>query len=474
MSAEAPLAPAISAPSVAGNRVAHAGLRPWLIIAADALLTLFLALTFLTPAWRQGPFTWWPLLTTSLAGRAAQIGILALLPAAIAMLRVAAWIARPLRGEQPRLLAWRDAWPVLLPTCGLGLLVLLRLRPAAAPGVALIIVIGVSFFWLLAFWLAQTPAAGVMRWLSLLFALIVVGQSSVGVVQFVRQDAAHLAFLGELALDPRVETTSVVGPEGQHHLRAYGLTPHPNVLGGLLSIGLLWIMSGWLGEVRWPRLSPTISSIAWLIVGGVGLMGLLVSFSRAAWLSFVIAAAWLCWRRRSAWRRSRWLVLGALMAVLFFVWRQPDLLWTRFFDLTSPLEARSISERLSGLIVAVGMIRQEWLLGVGSGLYVLAPGSSVPVVHNAPLLAAAELGIGGGVLWLWLNGAWLAGLRHLPRHRDAWASRLFDTAAACWLALFVCGLFDNYPWLTTSWRAALLLGILTGALAASQRGETTG
>ena len=162
------------------------------------------------------------------------------------------------------------------------------------------------------------------------------------------------------------------------------------------------------------------------------------------------------------------------MAVLFFVWRQPDLLWTRFFDLTSPLEARSIGERLSGLIVAAGMIRQAWLWGVGSGLYVLGPGSSAPVVHNAPLLAAAELGIGGGALWLWLNGAWLAGLRHLPRPREAWAARLFDTAAACWLALFVCGLFDNYPWLTTSWRAALLLGILTGALAASQRGETAG
>ena len=78
----------------------------------------------------------------------------------------------------------------------------------------------------------------------------------------------------------------------------------------------------------------------------------------------------------------------------------------------------------------------------------------------------------GGLLWLWLNGAWLVGLRRSPSMQDAWASLLFDTTGACWLALFVCGLFDNYPWLTSSWRAALLLGILAGALAASQRRAT--
>ena len=149
------------------------------------------------------------------------------------------------------------------PVIGFGALTLLRLRPAVAPGMALIVLAGIGFFWLLTFWLAQAPAAQVMRWLSLLFALVVLGQSTVGVVQFVRQDSAHLTFLGEPALDPRVEATSVVGPEGQHRLRAYGLTSHPNVLGGLLSIGLLWIMAGWLAGVPWPRVSPAISTVLW-------------------------------------------------------------------------------------------------------------------------------------------------------------------------------------------------------------------
>jgi len=474
MSIEASSTPVLPTPAAPVSQVA-AGLAPArLIVAADALLTLFLTLTFLAPAWRQGPFTWWPIVVANLAGRPAQVGVLAFLPVLAVWVRVAACIKRAASRDQSGGLAWRDAWPVLLPVVGLGAVTLLRLRPAAAPGVALIIAIGIGFFWLLTFWLAPARPAHVMRWLSLLFAFIVLIQGAVGVVQFVRQDSAHLAFLGEMALDPRVESTSVVGPEGQHHLRAYGLTAHPNVLGGLLSIGLLWIMAGWLAGAPWPRVSPTVSSVAWLVVGAVGLMGLLVSFSRAAWLSFVIGAAWLGWRRREAWRRSRWLLLGMLIAVLFFAWRQPHLLWARFFDLASPLEARSISERMSGLIVAAGLIREHWLWGVGSGLYAAtqAPGSASPVVHSAPLLAAAELGVGGGLLWLWLNGAWLIGLWRSPPTQDPWASRLFDVTAACWLALFVCGLFDNYPWLTSSWRAALLLGILAGALAASQRRAT--
>lgn len=459
----------LSPSAVAANRVERARVSLRLTIAAHVLLFCFLALVFLTPSWRQGPFTWWPLLAANLAGRPAQMGLLALLPLLAALLRVAAWLARPNRRSSMRSRAWRDAWPVLLPAAGLSALTLLRLRPAIAPGVALIVLVGVGFFWLMTFWLAQASAGWAMRWLALLFALTVLGQGAVGVVQFGRQDSAHLTFLGEPALDPRVESISVVGPEGQHRLRAYGLTPHPNVLGGLLSIGLLWIMAGWLAGVPWPRLSPAASSAAWLLIGAVGTMGLLVSFSRAAWLGFGVGAAWLCWRQRRAWRRSRWLLLALLLGVIFFAWRQPDLLWTRFFDLTSPLEARSIAERVSGLIAAAASIRQHWLWGVGSGLYAatLAPGASPPVVHSAPLLAAAELGVGGGLLWLWLNGAWWVGLRRGQAAPGRAAQALFDAVSACWLALFVTGLFDNHAWFISSWRAALLLGILSGALIAS-------
>ena len=78
------------------------------------------------------------------------------------------------------------------------------------------------------------------------------------------------------------------------------------------------------------------------------------------------------------------------------------------------------------------------------------------------------------MLWLWLNGAWLAGLRRGHAAQGGAAQALFDVVSACWLALFVTGLFDNYPWLTSSWPAAMLLGLLAGALIASLRAATPG
>jgi hypothetical protein len=137
------------------------------------------------------------------------------------------------------------------------------------------------------------------------------------------------------------------------------------------------------------------------------------------------------------------------------------------------LEARSLSERLYVFVVALGVIRAHLWDGVGSGLYLhaLPVAGQATAVHNALLLATAELGIVGGVLWLWLGWAWL-GVRWPPKpvpgatQPDA-AYAVFHAAVASWLALFAIGLFDNYTWLTASWRAAIILGILAGALAAS-------
>ncbi len=469
MTIEAP--PAAALPTVAvtrARRAWRADVRRLLLSAANVCFALFLLLTFLTPAWRTGPFAWQPFLHIGLAGRSAWLGPLTLLPLLAILLLAAAHLllARPSpHAHAPRQAEQQAARLIALPALALGLLTIARLRPAASPGVAFIVLIGVGLFWLTTLWLAHVPARALRRVLSLFFALIVLGQGAVGVGQFVQQRSLGLTALGEPALDPRIEHTSVIGPEGQHHLRAYGLTAHPNLLGGLLAIGLVWVGSGWLGRVPWPGVGARLSAALWLAVGVVGLTGLLASFSRGAWLGLACGGVWLIWRQRGAGRRGLLLSGGLALIVLIFMARQPDLFWGRFFDLNSPLEMRSLVERSLGLASALRIIQEHWLWGVGSGLYVTAlqtPGAAL-VVHNAPLLAAAELGVGGGLLWLWLNWAWLAGRRRVGEQ----AGLLFDASAASWLALFVIGLVDNHPWLTVSWRAALLLGLLTGALIAS-------
>jgi hypothetical protein len=60
---------------------------------------------------------------------------------------------------------------------------------------------------------------------TLLQAVVGVGQAWLG-------HSIGLSWLGEADLDPSVRGTSIVESGGQRFLRAYGLTVHPNVLGG--------------------------------------------------------------------------------------------------------------------------------------------------------------------------------------------------------------------------------------------------
>jgi O-antigen ligase len=93
-------------------------------------------------------------------------------------------------------------------------------------------------------------------------------------------------------------------------------------------------------------------------------------------------------------------------------------------------------------------------------------------VHNVPLLAAAELGIPGAVLWLWMllappiacarrRDRRPASLGHRPPQDAAQASK-----AAGWAAAFVSALalsmLDSYLYVPSVWWAALYLGVAAG------------
>lgn len=428
------------------------------------LYGLFVLLTFLTPGWRVGPFTWLPILQGNLAGRPATVGVLALLLPAAVLVAVGQWVhSAGWRGQG----LWRalQPWQITLPLVGLGLWVLIGLRPAAAPGTAFIVAIAVLLMWASYGWLACCLPTSVLYGLAGLFALVMCVQGIVGTAQFWHQGSLGLAALGEPLLDPAVEAISVVGQPGAHHLRAYGLTAHPNVLGGLLTIGLLWVIGA--ASTATPR-----ARIWWLLAIIPGLAGLLLTFSRAAWIGLAVGLAWLVWRGPQV--RRWWLVLGVLLgaAIVALAWWQPTLLWTRLFDLSAPLEARSLNERAQYVAAALDVIRLHPWTGVGSGLYLHALPAALgqTAVHNAPLLATAELGIVGGALWLWLNWAWLGvPWPARPKPGTTAAYTVFHVAVASWLALFAIGLVDNHTWLTASWRAAIMVGLLAGALAAAVR-----
>jgi O-antigen ligase len=274
----------------------------------------------------------------------------------------------------------------------------------------------------------------------------------VGVGQVVFQ--RPLGLPGELALAPDRSGAAIVQVAGARWLRAYGLTFHPNVLGGFLVVGLI------LGLAVLTR--PPLLILWWLLW-----LGLLLSFSRSAWLAasmgLPVAVGWIAHRQPSLRRILTITCTGAALIGLLWAALFGGQLLTRLRPQSAPTEYRSIVERGALQTVALDVVKGHPLTGVGAGnfsLALLATGFEWPAqpVHNLPLLMTAELGVLGGVLWLWL---WLApGVALTRRWNDAHPRAIVLVTA--WLALGVIGLWDHYPWALNAGRllSATLLGLI--------------
>jgi O-antigen ligase len=221
-------------------------------------------------------------------------------------------------------------------------------------------------------------------------------------------------------------------------LRAAGLSFHPNVLGGFLSVGLIVALPL---TKRWP------ARLGWWLAAA----GLLLTFSRSAWLaaavSLPLAACWLAFRLPNM-RRPLAITLGvAALAGLATFLPLTGLLTSRLQPFSSLAEATSISGRGELIAVAMALIRQSPFSGVGAGNFPLAmlpfPTMDPPhYVHHTPLLLASEVGLVGGLLWywLWLFPVFKAGAS--LKGNTPWAV-VFPLAL---LAFGLIALFDSYPW----------------------------
>ena len=378
---------------------------------------LFLMLMLMTPSWREGIFTWFPIWQVEmLAGETAVFGVLTLLPIIFVSLRVCEFAC--LRVANGPLAVGRRQSPIMYGDSenrtssrstfilfAFFFLIVVRLSPdlswRTVTQVGGVLLAGLVYFGV---W-EQRPC--LTPWL----ASVVVAQSSVAIGQFVAQSDLGLQFFAELPLDPTIKGISVIGTLEQPWLRGYGLTAHPNLLGAMLTTLLLWLL---------PRLSETSrrERCIYTAVFLVGLGGLFVSFSRGAWLGFGIGGGvWLLIHYRHSWRdllARHWrfvLVVGGLFLLVMLFYR--DLIIGRVAFWETPIELFSLSERWWSIQVALEVIAEHGLWGVGAGNFLKVAQMYHPEaapVHNIPLLVWAELGLPGLALWLWLavwgGGAW--------------------------------------------------------------------
>lgn len=288
-------------------------------------------------------------------------------------------------------------------------------------------------------------------------------QTLIGLVQFGLQHHLGLSALGEMPIDLAYPGVSVISAGEQTLIRLYGLSGHPNVIGGYAAIALL-LGVGLLRErhARWRALWRAL----WLI----GLIGLLLTFSRSALVGVliglsVIALLWRPNRRRAL----RVIVSGGIVVGIFMLVFAPFVI-SRLSG-TVATEQVSIDERLAQTVLAWQLLSHHPLGGVGAGNSILynsapGPGLSAQRIHNVPLLIASELGLPGLVLWLISVGAVIvAGIRSSRAATVIWPIAL--TSAL--VALLVIAQFDYYGW--TSSQGVYVWATICGALLATVSAE---
>ena len=307
-------------------------------------------------------------------------------------------------------------------------------------------------------------------------------QALFGAYQFFTQSVMANKWLGLALQAPQLES-SVIESATERWLRAYGSFGSPNILGGYLAIVLI---VGLILYCNQPTPTPPKRGLLKILLTlgqSIILVGLVLSFSRAAWLGAVVGILGLFMTRflplskgelegvchplstrdglNDSSRKGRQtpprlplergggemaayfkqlFFYSAIVLTLFIILR--PLFITRLFA-TQRLEQYSLSERASQYPEAGKVFRSHPFLGVGPGAYTLAlskegrwlPGNWYQPVHNIYILIIAEWGLIGAGLWLGIF-VWL--ILEVRLHNPEFLPVI--------VMLFFLGAFDHYWW----------------------------
>lgn len=293
----------------------------------------------------------------------------------------------------------------------------------------------------------------------LIFSMLIHG--AIGGLQVIFQGEIGLSWFGEFSLDVTKSGISVLESDGQRWLRPYGLLPHPNILAGIITTGLLasavWILDS--GKKQ------PMGGILFLI----GFWFLLLTFSRGAWIGFAVGALFalpFIWRLANFWKNIIQIVIGTVIVGTLFVAIFYPLLLSRAGISEQNTELRSVSDRIVYMDIARDAIEKHPLRGVGAGNFPWYASNYLfyktdydlrgDNVHNIYLTVFSELGLIGFVLFM---GMIASGIGAILQKRDTERIALL----AIFVAWAIIGLFDHYIWTViqtqTLWIGLLAVGM---------------
>ncbi len=287
-----------------------------------------------------------------------------------------------------------------------------------------------------------------LDWFWRIFIASALVQSAVAIAQFFWQKSLGLKHI-ESPLSPSLAGVAKIVVNGQNHIRAYGLVPHPNILAAILIsaiFGLAYLFIKNFSKVLKWRMAVYVGTLILISTA------LFFTFSRG--VTLVGFSALLFWaaiiflpRRQENYRRPTIIFVVTLSIVfcLLLIVFWPYV--TARYDVQSLGQSQALNLRVFYNQVALDFIKNSPIFGIGQDNFVwslsslnLLPAWAYQPVHNIYLLIAAETGILGLLAFLIFLFFTL---------KSAWRSRS-DLAISCLLFIVFClliiGLFDHFLW----------------------------
>ena len=291
-------------------------------------------------------------------------------------------------------------------------------------------------------------------------------QALLAVVQFFNQSSLGIKHFEAGIYNANIPGVATFFVNGAKFIRAYGTTPHPNVLAIFLLLAIFCIYGLFLMNKKSKLLNILYVTCFMLCV-----LGLLVTFSRAVILVFVVVSllffliAFLKFKKLKSKIISLFL-LFAIVCSLFIV-----MFWSEIsarFLAISPTE-QAVSLRIYYNDIAISVIKEKPFLGLGLGNFVWYLFNNYQFkqfwlyqpVHNLYLLIASEAGVFGLIVFLIFIGKIL-----LKGFKQVFKQHKFFIFYFLFLIFMVLGLIDHYLWTIQQSRLIfwIVLAVISGLI----------
>ncbi len=316
------------------------------------------------------------------------------------------------------------------------------------------------------FWYIRSNTGTISKRSILLGVVILSGfmQAIIGIIQSLIQSQVGLRLLGESPIIVGNPGVAVFKVNGDLFLRAYGTTPHPNVVA-------LWLMfSVWAFAIWYCKDEDKNKPIIYSLLLAPLLLGFWMTFSRVTigvWALSVIVVLFIMSFRKYyerhvfLFKRVLHLLGVTIFLSAFFVLLYWPQIQARIH--IEPTE-EAVTQRLFYNELAQGITADSPIFGVGIGQFVpklmdqfkFYPSYIYQPVHNIYLLVSSEMGIIGLIVFIIILYLSFVRSFYLRKNVDA------NIITILFVSVLLIGLFDHF--LLTMQQGSLMLWIIIGIM----------